>query len=44
MNRVWALVPVKDFTCAKSRLASALSAEDRHALALAMTLDVATVL
>lgn len=44
MKRVWALVPVKDFSCAKSRLASALSAEARHALALAMMMDVATVL
>lgn len=44
MKQVWALVPVKDFTCAKSRLASTLSTEDRHALARAMTQDVITAL
>lgn len=44
MNQIWALVPVKNFAFAKSRLASVLSTEDRHALALAMTLDVATAL
>lgn len=44
MKQVWALVPLKDFASAKTRLASALSAEARRALALAMALDVATAL
>jgi 2-phospho-L-lactate guanylyltransferase len=44
MKQVWALVPLKDFASAKTRLASALSAEARRELALAMALDVATAL
>lgn len=44
MKRIWALVPVKTFHSAKSRLASMMSVEDRHTLALAMTWDVVTAL
>lgn len=44
MKQIWALVPVKDFACAKSRLAATLSGEARRALALAMALDVVTAL
>lgn len=44
MTRIWAIIPVKKFDTAKSRLASAMSDEDRRALALAMARDVATAL
>lgn len=44
MKRIWALIPLKDFACAKSRLASALDVEDRRALTMAMAFDVATAL
>lgn len=44
MKQVWALIPLKDFASAKTRLASTLSAESRRSLALAMALDVANAL
>ncbi|CAM5318881.1 Phosphoenolpyruvate guanylyltransferase [Afipia felis] len=44
MTRIWALIPVKKFDTAKSRLASAMSDKDRCALAMAMARDVATAL
>lgn len=44
MKQIWALVPVKDFACAKSRLAATLSGEARRALAQAMALDVVKAL
>lgn len=44
MNQVWALVPIKNFAGAKSRLASVLGAEDRQSLAKAMAVDVVTAL
>jgi len=44
MKQIWALIPVKTSHSAKSRLASIMSVEDRHTLALAMTRDVATAL
>jgi 2-phospho-L-lactate guanylyltransferase len=44
MRQIWALVPVKNFALAKSRLASTLSADNRRSLAIAMALDVATAL
>lgn len=40
MNRVWALVPLKTLTCAKSRLATTLGPAGRRTLALAMVRDV----
>jgi len=43
-NGIWAVVPVKDTTAAKQRLAAALPAELRQALALAMLEDVLTAL
>lgn len=42
--QVWALVPLKDFAGAKTRLAAALGAEARRALSLAMARDVAAAL
>lgn len=42
--QVWALVPLKDFAGAKTRLAAALGAEARRALSLAMARDVVTAL
>lgn len=42
--QVWALVPLKDFAGAKTRLATALGAEARRALSLAMARDVAAAL
>lgn len=44
MSQVWALVPVKRFVQAKSRLARTLSLEDRRSLVLAMAKDVTTAL
>ncbi len=44
MNPVWALVPLKDFESAKTRLAVALGADARRELALAMARDVARAL
>lgn len=40
MNAVWALVPLKSFALAKSRLAAVLNAAERAALAEAMARDV----
>jgi 2-phospho-L-lactate guanylyltransferase len=42
--QVWALIPLKDFAGAKTRLAATLGAEARRALSLAMARDVATAL
>lgn len=44
MTRTWALIPVKDFSSAKSRLATALSAPQRRTLAQAMARDVVAAL
>ncbi|MCC7258924.1 MAG: 2-phospho-L-lactate guanylyltransferase [Gammaproteobacteria bacterium] len=44
MNAIWALVPVKPFARAKSRLAPLLSAAERAGLAAAMTADVLAAL
>lgn len=44
MKQVWALIPLKDFASAKTRLASALSVEARRSLTLAMAHDVATAM
>lgn len=44
MRQIWALVPVKNFVLAKSRLASVLSINDRRSLSIAMASDVVTAL
>lgn len=44
MTAVWACVPVKEFTGAKSRLSALLSPEQRERLAAAMLEDVLTAL
>jgi 2-phospho-L-lactate guanylyltransferase len=44
MKQVWALIPLKGFASAKTRLASVLSTEARRSLALAMALDVTTAM
>ena len=44
MNRVWACVPVKEFTGAKQRLASLLRPEQREVLAETMLEDVLAAL
>jgi 2-phospho-L-lactate guanylyltransferase len=44
MKQVWALIPLKDLASAKTRLSSALDAEARRSLALAMAIDVATAM
>jgi 2-phospho-L-lactate guanylyltransferase len=41
---IWAVVPVKEFAAAKQRLASALDAEQRRELAIAMAEDVIEML
>ena len=40
MSGIWAVVPVKEFEGAKQRLSSALSPEERRALATIMLEDV----
>lgn len=44
MKQVWALIPLKNFASAKTRLAGALDTDARRALALAMASDVATAI
>lgn len=44
MKQVWALIPLKDFAGAKTRLAGALDTGARRELALAMASDVATAI
>ena len=44
MNDIWAVVPIKDTTAAKQRLAEAAPAEFRRKLALAMAEDVLSAL
>lgn len=44
MKKIWALVPIKDFADAKTRLATALTQNERQALAVAMARDVLAAL
>lgn len=44
MKQIWALIPLKNFTNAKTRLAGALGADARRALTLAMARDVVAAL
>lgn len=44
VKQVWALIPLKDFAGAKTRLAGVLDTDARRALALAMASDVATAI
>ncbi|CAG4883620.1 2-phospho-L-lactate guanylyltransferase [Georgfuchsia toluolica] len=44
MKQIWALIPLKNFARAKTRLAGALGAEVRRALTLAMARDVVAAL
>jgi 2-phospho-L-lactate guanylyltransferase len=44
VKQVWALIPLKNFAGAKTRLAGALDTDARRALALAMASDVATAI
>ena len=44
MNRLWALVPLNNLARAKSRLGTALDADDRRALVLAMAEDALSAL
>lgn len=44
MKKIWALVPIKDFADAKTRLATTLTQDERQALAVAMARDVLAAL